>query len=407
MSALARSRRPVAALAVMLLLAACSGRGADEPGPSGSSARTEGPATPTTPATAPDSTAVAAPTAARTTIGPASPAPTPPPPSASQVSVVAGRLQVPWEIAFAPDGTAYVSERPTGVVSALSPDGRRAEVRRIPEVVPAGEGGLLGLAVSPRFAEDSLLYAYYTAAEDNRVVRFRAGGGAAAEVILSGIPKAGNHNGGRIAFGPDGKLYIGTGDAAVPERARDRRSLGGKILRVEPDGAVPADNPFPASPVWSLGHRNVQGLAWDARGRLWAAELGPDRDDEINLIVRGGDYGWPQATGTARDGGSRAALAVKQPPEAAWSGLAFVPARDVPAWGGSLIAGGLRGQRLWRFPVTADGRLGPGEPLLVGRYGRLRAVVAAPDGSVWLTTSNRDGRGTPAPDDDRILRYDP
>lgn len=320
------------------------------------------------------------------------------------MSVLASRLRVPWEIAFAPDGTAYVSERPTGVVSALSPGGRRTQVRRIGEVVPAGEGGLLGLAVSPRFAQDGLLYAYYTATGDNRVVRFRADGGA-AEVIVSGIPKAGNHNGGRIAFGPDGKLYIGTGDAAAPERARDLRSLGGKILRVEPDGAVPADNPFPASPVWSFGHRNVQGLAWDGRGRLWASELGPDRDDEINLIVRGGDYGWPQATGTARHGGSRAASAVKQPPEAAWSGLAFVPARDLPEWGDSLVAAGLRGQRLWRFPVTADGRLGAGQPLLERRYGRLRAVVRAADGSLWLSTSNRDGRGSPAADDDRILRY--
>jgi glucose/arabinose dehydrogenase len=405
MSRAVRSRRPVAALAAMLLLAACAGRGADEPGPSRSSARTESPATPATPATAPDSTAAAAPTTARATAGPASPASTPPLPSAPQVSVVAGRLQVPWEIAFAPDGTAYVSERQTGAISALSPDGRRAEVRRIAEVVPAGEGGLLGLAVSPRFAEDGLLYAYYTAAGDNRVVRFRAGGGGAAEVIVSGIPKAGNHNGGRIAFGPDGKLYIGTGDAAVPGRARDLGSLGGKILRVEPDGAVPADNPFPASPVWSSGHRNVQGLAWDARGRLWATELGPDRDDEINLIVRGGDYGWPQATGTARHDGSRAASAVKQPPEAAWSGLAFVSARDMPEWGDSLIAAGLRGRRLWRFPVTADGRLGQGQPLLQDRYGRLRAVVRAADGSLWISTSNRDGRGSPSADDDRILRY--
>jgi glucose/arabinose dehydrogenase len=298
------------------------------------------------------------------------------------VSVVASGLRVPWEVAFGPDGTAYVSERPTGVISAVSSDGRRAEVRRIDDVVPGGEGGLLGLAVSPRFAADGLLYAYYTAAGDNRVVRFRAAGGAAPEVVVSGIPKAGNHNGGRLAFGPDGKLYIATGDAGSPERARDRRSLGGKILRVEPNGAVPADNPFPASPVWSLGHRNVQGLAWDGRGRLWAAELGPDRDDEINLIVRGGDYGWPQATGTARHDGSRAASAVKQPPEAAWSGLAFVSSRDMPEWGDSLVAAGLRGQRLWRFPVTADGRLGQGQPLLQDRYGRLRAVVRAADGSL-------------------------
>ena len=392
--------RVAATLAAMLLVAACTGRGAPGGSPSARPEPVRTSATPTaTTATPPARSPSSATSAPATTVPPA------PQPATPRVSVIATRLRVPWEIAFAPDGTAFVSERPTGVISALSPDGRRTEVRRIAEVVAQGEGGLLGLAVSPDFRDDGLLYAYYTAAEDNRVVRFRAAGGAAAEVVLSGIPKAGNHNGGRIAFGPDGKLYIGTGDAAVPERARDHRSLGGKILRVEPDGTVPADNPFPASPVWSLGHRNVQGLAWDARGRLWATELGPDRDDEINLIVRGGDYGWPQATGTARHDGSLPAAAVKQPPDAAWSGLGFVPAGAVAGWGDSLVAGGLRGQRLWRFPVTQDGRLGPGEPLLQGRYGRLRAVVRAPDDSLWITTSNRDGRGAPAADDDRILRY--
>lgn len=385
MSTTRRRARLAAALAAMLLPAACAGR--DVPGRDPS----------TSPA--PTRTAAQPPTSTATT-----PAP---PPATPGVTVIAARLRVPWEIAFAPDGTAFVSERPTGVISALSPDGRRAEVRRIAEVATQGEGGLLGLAVSPGFRDDGMLYAYYTAAGDNRVVRFRAGGGAAAEVILSGIPHAANHDGGRIAFGPDGMLYVGTGDAGVPERAQDPHSLGGKILRIAPDGTIPPGNPFPASPVWSLGHRNVQGLAWDSRGRLWAAELGPDRDDEINLVVRGGNYGWPQVTGTGRHEGSRPAAAVKQPPEAAWSGLAFVPAGAVAGWGDSLVAGGLRGQRLWCFPITADGGLGPGEPLLQGGYGRLRAVVRAPDGSLWITTSNRDGRGAPTADDDRILRYGP
>ena len=313
-------------------------------------------------------------------------------------------LRVPWEIAFTPSGRVFLTERDEGTVSELV-DGQAREVRRLDGVVPGGEGGLLGLAVSPGFADDGLLYAYFTAARDNRVVRFAVDRPDPAQVILSGIPKAGNHNGGRIAFGPDGMLYIGTGDAGRTDHAQSRRSLGGKILRVRPDGTIPPDNPFPDSPVWSLGHRNVQGLTWDDRGRMWAAELGPDRDDEINQIVRGGNYGWPEVTGDARTGEFRPALAVKQPSEAAWSGLSFVSGEAFGDWGDSLVAAGLRGGRLWRFPITPEGGLGEGEALYTDRYGRLRAVATAPDGSLWFSTSNHDGRGSPAAEDDRVLRY--
>lgn len=322
------------------------------------------------------------------------------------IEVVASGLRVPWEVVVVERGRVFLTQRDTGVVSELGGGGVR-ELRRLDGVVPGGEGGLLGLALSPTFARDGLLYAYFTAAEDNRVVRFSVERPDPAQILLSGIPKAGNHNGGRIAFGPDGMLYIGTGDAGQAELAQSPRSLAGKILRVAPDGSVPGDNPFPDSPVWSLGHRNVQGLAWDDRGRMWAAELGPDRDDEINHIVRGGNYGWPEVTGATRREDFRPALAVKQPSEAAWSGLAFVSGEHYPEWGDSLIAAGLRGRRLWRFPLTPEGGLGEGEPLFSGEYGRLRAAITAPDGSLWFTTSNHDGRGSPTPDDDRLLRYGP
>jgi len=191
--------------------------------------------------------------------------------------VVASGLEAPWGLAFLPDGSALVSERDSGRILRLRPGAAAEEVARVPGVMADGEGGLLGLAVSPDYQRDRLVYAYLTAAADNRIVRFRLGG--TPQVLLAGIPKAGIHNGGRIAFGPDGMLYAGTGDAAQSGNAQDQGSLGGKILRLRPDGGVPDDNPFPGSPVWSLGHRNVQGLAWDgqgaaasaSRGRCWTA----------------------------------------------------------------------------------------------------------------------------------------
>ncbi len=178
--------------------------------------------------------------------------------------------------------------------------GPAATVGKVPDVVPGGEGGLLGLALSPDFAADRYLYAYFTAQEDNRIARVRLeGSGArlglgATEVVFTGIPKASTHNGGRIRFGPDGYLYVGTGDSQRRGQPQDRNALGGKILRITPDGRPAPGNPFGDNPVYSLGHRNVQGLDWDSAGRLWASEFGPDVDDELNLVVPGGNYGWPR-----------------------------------------------------------------------------------------------------------------
>jgi glucose/arabinose dehydrogenase len=195
--------------------------------------------------------------------------------------VVASGLEAPWGLAFLADGSALVSERDSARILQIAPGAEPRVVAAVPGVAAEGEGGLLGLAVSPEFASDQLVYAYLTTQRDNRIVRFRLGGGQ-PEVLLEGIPKAGIHNGGRIAFGPDGMLYAGTGDAAERGNAQDPGSLGGKILRLRPDGGIPADNPDPGSPVWTLGHRNVQGLAWDGQGRMFATEFGQNRVDEAN-----------------------------------------------------------------------------------------------------------------------------
>jgi glucose/arabinose dehydrogenase len=290
-----------------------------------------------------------------------------------------------------------VSERDRGVISVIEPDGTRREVLRVPSVA-FQEGGLLGLAVGP----DDGLYAYYTSETDNRVVRADPGSGALTPIV-TGIPKAPIHNGGRLAFGPDARLYVATGDAADQPAAQDPGSLAGKILRVERDGSVPADNPFPGSPVYSLGHRNVQGLAWDGDGLMYATEFGPDRDDELNLIEPGGNYGWPEVTGSS---GGRFAdpLFTLPTSQASPSGLVHVTAPG--AWQGSLLFGGLRGQRVWRTTARGAGTPPP-EPLFDGSFGRVRDVVQAPDGTIWLLTNNRDGRGQPRPGDDLVVRIRP
>jgi glucose/arabinose dehydrogenase len=193
---------------------------------------------------------------------------------------VARDLEAPWGLAFLPDGGTLVSERDSGRILRVRPGAEPEEVATVPGVAPRGEGGLLGVAVSPDYQRDRLVYAYLSTTDDNRIVRFRVG--EAPQVLVAGIPRAAIHNGGRIAFGPDGMLYAGTGDASDGRNAQDPGSLGGKILRLRPDGGVPDDNPFPGSPVWSLGHRNVQGLAWDADGRLFATEFGQNRVDDTN-----------------------------------------------------------------------------------------------------------------------------
>ncbi|MFE5881285.1 PQQ-dependent sugar dehydrogenase [Streptomyces hydrogenans] len=308
-------------------------------------------------------------------------------------------LRSPWGLAALPGGDLLVSSRDDRTVTRV--DGRSGAKRslgEVPGVVPGGEGGLMGLAV-----REGWVYAYLTAESDNRIVRMRYGGGAgdrlgAPEPVLTGIPKGTIHNGGRIAFGPDGMLYAGTGETGETGLAQDRASLGGKILRMTPEGKPAPGNPFADSVVYSYGHRNVQGIAWDAEGRLWAAEFGQNTWDELNLVEPGRNYGWPEVEGTAGKAGFVDPVAQWPTSEASPSGIAWAR--------GAVWMAGLRGERLWRIPLSGAERSGEPEAFLGGEYGRLRTVLADGAGGLWLVTSETDGRGTPETGDDRILRLD-
>lgn len=311
---------------------------------------------------------------------------------------VASGLAVPWGVAFH-HGTALVTERDSRRVLSVDPGGAVTEVGEVTEAVPEGEGGLLGVAVDPA-GDGSDVYLYATTAEDNRVLRTELVDGrlGAAEVVLDGIPKGFIHDGGRLVFGPDGHLYVSTGETGERELAQDPDSLAGKILRITTDGEPAPGNPDPDSPVWSLGHRNVQGLAFDDEGRLWASEFGDSTYDEVNLIEPGANYGWPVVEGPGGGDDYVDPLVTWPTSAASPSGMAYAD--------GHLWVGALRGERLWRVPVRGD-RLGEPAAFLEGEYGRVRTVATTPEGDLWVTTSNRDGRGTPADEDDRILRVIP
>lgn len=317
------------------------------------------------------------------------------------VGTLVDQLEVPWGLDFLPDGAAVVTERMSGRVLHVTADGSLDQVGAITAAVPEGEAGLLGVAVSPTFDTDRTLFFYLTTGTDNRVLSAELDGMELGEltVVLDGIPRGFIHDGGRIAFGPDGYLYVSTGETGDPELAQDPGSLAGKILRITADGAPAPGNPDPDSPVWSLGHRNVQGLAWDDEGRLWASEFGDSTWDELNLIEKGGNYGWPEVEGT---GGAPEFIdpqLVWSVEEASPSGLAWTD--------GHLWMAGLRGQRLWRIDVSATGKASRPTAYFTEDYGRLRTVATAPDGTIWMTTSNQDGRGEPTPADDRIILIRP
>ena len=310
---------------------------------------------------------------------------------------IATGLSVPWGLAFLPDGTALVTLRDKGEMLHIAEGAATVSVGLVPGVVPGGEGGLLGIAVSPSFATDRTVFAYLTSQDDNRVISMTFEGATLSPgpIIVKGIAEADHHNGGRLAFGPDGFLYISTGDAGRGDAAQDKGSLSGKILRVSADGAPAPGNPFPGSRVWSLGHRNVQGMAWDKAGTMYASEFGQNTWDELNRIEPGRNYGWPVVEGIAHRSGFVDPLFQWATADASPSGIA------VGADGGVYMAA-LRGESLWRIPLDSNGTAVTPERLLQGRYGRLRTVVTGPDGRLWLVTSNTF-RGTLRPGDDQIL----
>ncbi|MEV0230404.1 PQQ-dependent sugar dehydrogenase [Nonomuraea sp. NPDC050786] len=321
------------------------------------------------------------------------------PPTASGGSgepkdVVTG-LAVPWAIAFLPGGDALVTERDSARLLRVRPDGKVTSLGKIPGVRPEGEGGLMGVAV-----KGDQVFLYYSADQDNRIVRYRLSGDRLSDerVLVRGIPRGGIHNGGRLAFGPDGYLYASTGETGNDRLAQQRDSLGGKILRMTADGAPAPGNPF-GTLVYSYGHRNVQGLAWDPSGRLYATEFGQSTYDEVNLIKAGGNYGWPEVEGQGDDPRFVNPIVTWSTGEASPSGMAYAK--------GSLWVAALRGQRLWQVPLKPDGSAGRPVAHFTDRYGRLRAVTSAPDGTLWVGTSNKDGRGSPRPGDDRILSITP
>jgi glucose/arabinose dehydrogenase len=323
-----------------------------------------------------------------------------------EVSTLATHLEVPWSFAFLPGGDALVTERDSGKLLRVSSSGEVQEIQTLPEG-GSGEGGLLGVAVSPDYEDDRYIYAYYTTRVDNRVVRFRMG--ERPEPILTGIPVNTYHDGGRIRFGPDGMLYVSTGDAGESGNSQDRNSLGGKILRVEPDGSVPPDNPFSGNPVYSYGHRNVEGLAWDSEGQLYASEFGASTWDEVNRIEAGENYGWPAVEGRGgKEQGYVDPITVWPTSEASPSGAEIMVGGAIPQWEGDLFVAALRGERLWRLELNDSGEVVDREKLLDGEVGRVRDVVQAPDGSLWVSTSNFDSYGNPVSEqDDRVLRLAP
>ncbi len=317
--------------------------------------------------------------------------------------VLASDLQVPWGLAFLPQGGALVGERDTSRIYRVRASGGKRLVGEVPGVRGGnpGEGGLLGLALSPAFATDRLVYAYLSTPDDDRIVRFtyaedRLG---TPEPLVIGIRTASSHHGGRLLFAPDGMLFASTGDAGEPSRARDTSVPEGKVLRMTPDGGAPPDNPF-GNLVWSYGHRNVEGLALDSGGQLWATEFGSSNLDELNRIVRGGDYGWDGSAGS--EGGDGAGG--HRDPLVSWRNEVCSPS-GVAVLGGRAWVGALRGQALWSVDLAAPGK-GRKVRHFHERFGRIRTVQKAPDNSLWITTSNRDGRNPsgPNPGDDKVIR---
>ena len=339
----------------------------------------------------------------------------------ADIEVVAENLDIPWEIVWLPDGSLLITERP-GQLLLIKQDRTRIPIQGVEH---RGEGGLLGMTLHPKFAENQLVYLYLTTVSGegltNRVERYRLEGNKLSDrkVILADIPGAAVHDGGRLAFGPDGFLYITTGDAGDSANAQDKTSLAGKILRLRDDGSVPDDNPFD-NEVWSYGHRNVQGITWDDQGRLWATEHGPSGSppnsgqDELNLIEKGKNYGWPTIMGDQKRAGLEAPI-IQSGANETWAPSGAVFYRSPGAGStqssnggdrGSIFFAGLRGESLYEAQITGDRSVSL-KAHFREEFGRLRTVTLGPDGDLYILTNNTDGRGSPKTGDDKLIRINP
>lgn len=339
--------------------------------------------------------------------------------------VIASGLEIPWSLEWLPDGDMLVTQR-LGAILRITPDGTKTEIARLTGVEGLLEGGLLGLALHPRFEESRWFYVYYTQRRDGSFVNIverwtlAANGQSAApdRIIVDGIPARPFHNGGRIRFGPDGYLYIGTGDAGTPERSQDPNSLAGKVLRVTDEGEIPDDNPFPGSAAWVIGVRNTQGISWRSDGRIVMTDHGPSglppeggrlAHDEINVAEPGTNLGWPEQYSCEEASGRR-------PPSMTWAnamppgGIAIYDGDEIPEWRGDAFIGvlgfGTAIGHLHRIRLTDDGNVELSENYFLGDggFGRIRDVIMGPDGGLYFTTSNCDGRGSCAGTGDLIVR---
>lgn len=333
-----------------------------------------------------------------------SPSPTTQQIDQNPVTIIAQNLEVPWSLVFLPDKSLLFTER-AGRVRLIDANGvlKESPIAVISDAKAVGEGGLLGIAIHPDFKKNKYLYLYYTYSSKgndtmNRVVRYEFDGQKLSQrkILIDAIPGNVFHNGGRIKFGPDGDLYITTGDAQNPSLAQNKKAFAGKILRVTDEGRVAIGNPF-GNEIYSYGHRNPQGISWDSQGRLWETEHGNTATDELNLIEKGLNYGWPTIRGTQKN-------ATMQPPILQSSTDTWAPSGTV-FYNGSIFFAGLKGQAL--FEAKINGNSVDLKTHFKNEFGRIRDVIVGPDNMLYIATSNRDGRGAPKSGDDKIIRINP